>query len=160
LRGQREQNILPHKSFHIDPRSVEEVHIEFVARQFVLLHHFPDERATVLYLKLLIDREGKKLETPTAMELKVRGDLPPHKNPGWVPVEMQRGLDRPEKMNPLPGGVQKVLSLAKLDVQTLCRDLSDVDKHPASPHKSANYTGPTHRCQAKNRPHPMDKPAT
>jgi len=102
LHRQCEQNIFPHKPFHVDPRAVEKVHIEFLVAQLVLLPHLRPERTTILYLKPLTDREGKQLETPTAMELKVRGDLPPHKNPGWVPADMQRGLDRPEKTNPLP----------------------------------------------------------
>ena len=82
LRRQCEQNIFPHKPFHVDPRAVEKVHIEFLVAQLVLLPHLRPERTTILYLKPLTDREGKQLETPTAMELKVRGDLAPYKDPG------------------------------------------------------------------------------
>jgi hypothetical protein len=102
LHRQCEQNIFPYKLLHVNSRAVEKVHIEFLAPQLVLLPHLRPERTTILYLKSLRDREGKQFETPTAVELKVRGDLAPYKDPGWVPAEMHRGLDRPEKTNPLP----------------------------------------------------------
>jgi hypothetical protein len=102
LHRQCEQHIFPHKPLHVDSRAVEKIHVEFLVSQLVLLPHFRPEGTTILYLEPLTDREGKQLEAPTAMELKIRGDLAPHKDPGWVPEEMQRGLDRPEKMNPLP----------------------------------------------------------
>jgi hypothetical protein len=128
--------------------------------QLVLLLYSLSKKVTVSHLKTLAYGEGKHLKAPTAVELEVRGDLPPHPDPGRSPAEIKRGLNRPEKMNPLPCGIQKILPSAKMEVQTLCRDLGDVNEHPTSPYESWRIIlrGPGY---VKQKPDQLaDKPAT
>jgi hypothetical protein len=160
LRRYRKQEILSDEPCRVDLFPVEKGHIKFVASQLVLPLHALPKRVTVSYLKTLAYREGKQLKAPTAVELEVRGNLPPHPDPCRSPAEMKHGLSRPEKMNPFPRGIQKILPTAKVEVQTLCRDLGDVNDHPTSPYKSWRIIlrGPR---DVKQKPDQLtDKPAT
>jgi hypothetical protein len=136
LRRQREQKILSNQLRHVDFHPVEKAHIEFVPSQLMLLLHALPHRVSVPYFETLAHGEGKELKTPTTVELEVRRDLPPNPDPGRSPEEIKRGLNRPEKMNPFPRGIQKILAHAKVEIQTLCRDLGDVNEHPISPYKT------------------------
>jgi hypothetical protein len=160
LHRYRKQEILSDEPRRVDLFPVEKGHIKLVASQLVLLLYALPKRVMVSYLKTLAYREGKQLKAPTAVELEVRRNLSPYADPGRSPGEMKHGLSRPEKMNPFPRGIQKILPTAKVEVQTLCRDLGDVNEHPTSPYKSWRIIlrGPR---DVKQKPDQLtDKPAT
>lgn len=118
LYRQGQEDILPDESRDINLCPFEEAYIQFFRTQFMVLFNTGPEGAAISNLETLRNRQAKELETSTAMELEVRRDLPPHRDPGRGPTEMQRGLNWPEWMNPFPRGIKKILGLTELNFQT------------------------------------------
>jgi hypothetical protein len=96
LYRQGQEDILPDESCNINLCPLEEAYIQFFRTQFMVLFNTGLKGVVVSNLESLRNWQAKELETPTAMELEVRRDLPPHRDTSGGPTEMQRGLNWPE----------------------------------------------------------------